>query len=118
MARADSLFELIKYGLINDFVSFRKAVEALCVEERAKQHTVLANKIQELLLDRDRKVESKENVSNMAFLRNGTTDGHNLFWEKIPKGDRKQWFSRPDALYISPDHTPKEIQISWTQNRL
>lgn len=85
MARADSLFELIKYGLINDFVSFRKAVEALCVEERAKQHTVLANKIQELLLDRDRKVESKENVSNMAFLRNGTTDGHNLFWEKIPQ---------------------------------
>ena len=49
MARADLLCELVKYGLINDSTSFRKAAEALCAEERAKQHTVLATKIDELL---------------------------------------------------------------------
>ena len=49
MARADLLCELIKYGLINDSVHFRKATEALCAEERSKQHTVLAAKIDELL---------------------------------------------------------------------
>ena len=49
MARADLLCELIKYGLNNDKLSFRKAVEALCAEERAKQHIVLATKIEELL---------------------------------------------------------------------
>lgn len=49
MARADLLCELVKYGLINDPTSFRKAAEALCAEERAKQHTVLATKIDELL---------------------------------------------------------------------
>ena len=49
MARADLLCELIKYGLVNDSTSFRKAAEALCAEERAKQHTVLATKIDELL---------------------------------------------------------------------
>lgn len=49
MARADLMCELIKYGLINDSTNFRRAAEALCAEERAKQHTVLANKIQELL---------------------------------------------------------------------
>ena len=49
MARADLLCELIKYGLVNDSASFRKAAEALCAEERAKQHTVLATKIDELL---------------------------------------------------------------------
>ena len=42
MARADLLCELIKYGLMGDNPSFRKAAEALCAEERAKQHTVLA----------------------------------------------------------------------------
>ena len=49
MARADLLCELIKYGLINDSSNFRKATEALCAEERSKQHTVLAAKIDELL---------------------------------------------------------------------
>lgn len=47
MARADLLCELIRYGLVNDSASFRKAAEALCAEERAKQHTVLAAKIEE-----------------------------------------------------------------------
>lgn len=45
MARADLLCELIKYGLLNNPTNFRKAAEALCADERAKQHTVLANKI-------------------------------------------------------------------------
>ena len=49
MARADLLCELIKYGLVNDSANFRKATEALCAEERSKQHTVLAAKIDELL---------------------------------------------------------------------
>ena len=48
MARADLMCELIKYGLLNDNINFRKAAEALCAEERAKQHTILANKIQDL----------------------------------------------------------------------
>lgn len=49
MARADLLCELIKYGLLNNPTNFRKAAEALCADERAKQHTVLANKIEDLL---------------------------------------------------------------------
>ena len=40
---------LIKYGILNDPTNFRKAAEALCAEERAKQHTILANKIEDLL---------------------------------------------------------------------
>ncbi len=49
MARADLLCELIKAGLTKDDVSFRKAAEAICTEERSKQHEILANKISELL---------------------------------------------------------------------
>ena len=49
MARADLLCDIIKYGLNGDNVNFRKAAEAICAEERVKQHGVLANRIEEML---------------------------------------------------------------------
>lgn len=82
MARADLLCELIKYGLQNDNVNFRKAAEALSAEERAKQHTVLANKIQDLL-----SIEKKQSIernSSLSTIRSGVNESA-LFWEKIPQ---------------------------------
>jgi SpoVK/Ycf46/Vps4 family AAA+-type ATPase len=49
MARADLLTELVKFGMIGDKVRFRKVVEAIIAEERAKKHTVLANMLEELI---------------------------------------------------------------------
>ena len=83
MARADLLCELIKYGLINDSSNFRKAIEALCAEERSKQHTVLAAKIDELL-KKSHKSIAKDNVLSPATIRSGTSE-QNLFMEKIPQ---------------------------------
>ena len=83
MARADLLCELIKYGLINDSSNFRKATEALCAEERSKQHTVLAAKIDELL-KKSHKSIAKDNVLSPATIRSGTSE-QNLFMEKIPQ---------------------------------
>jgi len=76
MARADLLCDLIKYGLLGDSVNFRKAAEAICAEERAKQHTVLAEKIEELL-----KIATKPISST---LKNGINENA-FFWEKTPK---------------------------------
>lgn len=83
MARADLLCELLKYGLICDSVSFRKAAEAICAEERAKQHTVLANKIEDLL-KLGKKPLMKESEGKPTFFRSGN-DEQNLFWEKVPQ---------------------------------
>lgn len=83
MARADLICELIKYGLINDYTNFRKATEALCAEERSKQHTVLAAKIDELL-KKSHKSIAKDNVLSPATIRSGTSE-QNLFMEKIPQ---------------------------------
>lgn len=83
MARADLLCELIRYGLVNDSVSFRKAAEALCAEERAKQHTVLAAKIEELLKNSCRPI-ARENPNSPAIIRGGISD-QSLFSEKIPQ---------------------------------
>ena len=83
MARADLLCELIKYGLNNDSVSFRKAAEALCAEERAKQHIVLAAKIEELLKNNARHI-SKESTVSPTIIRNGMNE-QSLFTEIIPR---------------------------------
>ncbi len=49
MARADLITDLVTYGMSGDRARFRKTVEALIVEERAKNHGVLANRLGELL---------------------------------------------------------------------
>lgn len=82
MARADLMCELIKYGLLNDNVNFRKAAEALCAEERAKQHTILANKIQDLLCIEKKQVIERN--SSVNVVRGGMSES-NLFWEKTPQ---------------------------------
>lgn len=49
MARADLLTSLVKFGVSGDKARFRKVAEAIIAEERAKQHTVLADKLEKLL---------------------------------------------------------------------
>jgi SpoVK/Ycf46/Vps4 family AAA+-type ATPase len=45
MARADLLLDLVRAGARDDQILFRKAVEALISEERAKQHYILADRL-------------------------------------------------------------------------
>jgi hypothetical protein len=45
MARADLLIDIVKGGAEGDHQLFRRALEALIVEERAKSHTVLADRL-------------------------------------------------------------------------
>lgn len=83
MARADLLYELIKCGLVNDSANFRKATEALCAEERAKQHTVLAAKIDDLLRQSHKPI-SKEDMTPPMVVR-GSMSEQSLFFEKVPR---------------------------------
>lgn len=82
MARADLLCELIKYGLNCDSASFKKAAEAICAEERAKQHTILANKIEDLLKETKRTFVKE--TETPLVVRNISNE-QNLFWEKVPQ---------------------------------
>ena len=79
MARADLLCDIIKYGSTGDFVNFRKAAEAICAEERANQHTILANKIEEIL--QNSKMNRREPPH---FSQNAVLGEQNLYFEKIP----------------------------------
>ena len=58
MARADLILNLVKAGSKGDRIQFRKAVEALAADERAKQHTALADRIiRSLSLNGNRQLE-------------------------------------------------------------
>ena len=94
MARADLLCELIKYGLLDDSTNFRKAAEALCAEERAKQHTILANKIENLLKTSRRPIS--KDTANQSILR-GSVNEQSLFTEKTPK-KRLDHLILPDSV--------------------
>ena len=45
MARADLILNLVKAGTRGDQAQFQKIVEALAVDERAKKHTILADRL-------------------------------------------------------------------------
>lgn len=83
MAKSDSLIEIIKYALNDDKNRLRKSVEALCAEEREKQHLVVANKIENILINS----KINKNTREIAFINNRIINSENLFIEKIPKKD-------------------------------
>ena len=101
MARADLLCELIKAGLTNDNVSFRKAAEAICAEERSKQHEILANRISELL-------NNKQYQNNCAtrntpqIVNSNNVNSSQFFHEKNPT-------KRLDQLLL-PDNVLKSCR--------
>lgn len=98
MARADLLCELIKSGLNKDDISFRKAAEAICAEERSKQHEILANRISELL---NSKKYNNLNYNNVPqFINSSNAIYNQLFYEKVP-AKRLDQLLLPENVYIS-----------------
>lgn len=83
MARADLLCELIRSGLANDSVSFRKAAEAICAEERSKQHEILANRISEMLNNRQYQNNSSTR-NNPHIINSSALTASQLINEKVP----------------------------------
>jgi len=75
MARADILISLVQSASRNDMVSFRKSVESLIAEERAKKHNILADRLALSLNNR-----SKNGISVRP---NG--EANDLIFEVIPQ---------------------------------
>ena len=94
MARADLLCDIIKYGLSNDQKRLRQSVEAMCAEEREKQHRVLADKIDTLLRTSANRERREEASSTPRIVSNGSAK--NFFTEVAPE-------KRLSEL-ILPDH--------------
>ena len=75
MARADILISLVQAASRNDMVSFRKSIESMIAEERAKKHNILA----------DRLASSLNNGSKKSFSSRPNGDVNDLVFEVIPQ---------------------------------
>ena len=86
MAKADLLCDVIRSGLAGDLLSLRKAVEAISAEERAKNHEILAQKIEIILKTTHPTLSTNRdgNESRQTFLTRDRTAA-SLFHEKIPE---------------------------------
>ncbi len=79
MARADLLVRLVNAGVQGDNTTFRKIVSAIIAEERAKQHHVLAEQLEEKLMSSS----ASRFTGNKTALFDPSLS--NLFTEIIPK---------------------------------
>jgi SpoVK/Ycf46/Vps4 family AAA+-type ATPase len=97
MARADLLTDLVRHGMAGDKAKFHKVVEAIIAEERAKKHTVLANKLEELL----RSAPADRRISNgNAVLDQRVT---NLLQEIMPERAFDDLILPKEVLEISQE---------------
>jgi AAA+ superfamily predicted ATPase len=97
MARADLLYDVIKYGLAGDSANLRRAAEAICAEERAKQHGIFAAKIESLLKNPARSVRG--DYAQYPLIRNGNGD-QSFFIETNPQ-KRLEHLILPDTVISS-----------------
>ncbi len=79
MARADLLVNLVQTGMKMDKARFRKVVEAIIAEERAQKHTVLAEKLEDVL----KNIPIDQPISNGTPLLGQRVN--NLVQEIVPK---------------------------------
>ncbi len=83
MARADLLCDIIKYGLNNDQKKLRRSIEAMCADEREKQHRVLADRIDTLLRISANKEQREETLSSPKVAPTGSAKS--FFTESVPE---------------------------------
>jgi len=83
MARADLLISLVKYGLNGNKMMQRKVIEAIIAEERSKQHTVLAEKLEAEL----NSLSQEQNSSNNVLATKSSIDSksENFIIEVVPE---------------------------------
>lgn len=93
MARADILISLVQSASRNDMVSFRKSVESMIAEERAKKHNILA----------DRLASSLNNGSKNSISIRPNGDVNDLVFEVIPQKNFEDLILNEQMLKICRD---------------
>src|SRR5438445_21887 len=77
MARSDLILSLVRAGAKGDHQLFRKSVEAIIAEERAKQHNVLADQLTDCL--------KANGASERPSLSSNGASSVDLFYEITPR---------------------------------
>jgi len=94
MARADILLSLVQSANRNDMVSFRKSVESLIAEERAKKHNILADRLAA-------SINENGNKNNTTIRPNG--HAKDLVFEIVPQKQFDDLIIEEQPLKICKD---------------
>lgn len=117
MARADLLCELIKAGLRKDDMTFRRATQAICAEERTKQHEILANKIEQLLKENPEQTTYTSRNPSMHTINSINSIPKHLFEEKMPE-KRLEQLLLPDNVVETCRAILKILLFKWEEKFL
>ena len=112
MARADLLIDLVKYANIGNKSMIKKVVEAIISEERNKQHTILADKLQNEL--QKATFVDKGQSNNITFNGNKSLLDHgaeNLFAEISPVKKFTDLVLPNDVVKISEQFIQEQFRV-------
>lgn len=114
MARADLLTNLIEKGINGDFVRFRKVAETIIAEERAKQHTILSDRLEKILRESDKRTTL--NGKSTEFAKSAYR-AQNLMHEIIPEKQLGDLVLPKDVLEtcreVTEEHHRAELLRSY-----
>ena len=107
MARADLIVDLVRYAITGNKPMIKKVTEAIVSEERKKQHTILADKI-ENELNKNRPIDSS-NTANLNTNGKAIIDyrAENLITEIFPT-KRLSDLILPTEVQVSSNHFIQE----------
>lgn len=97
MARADLLVDLVKYASSGNKPMVKKVTEAIIAEEREKQHTVLADRLQNELMRAPADVPQPKGSNNPMVV--SETRAENFIQEKEPTRTLASLILPPEVRY-------------------
>lgn len=109
MARADLLIDLIKYAVAGNKPMIRKVAEAIIAEERSKQHTILADKLEvELYKNTNDTLSNSSSTSNRIQLE---SKAENLITEITPQRKIDTLILPKDIVQICEQYIQEQYRV-------
>jgi len=109
MARADLLLDLIKYAMAGNKPKIRKVAEAIIAEERSKQHTILADKLEAELSKSPIDMPPSNGSSNNRLQLDSRAD--NLITEVIPQRKMDSLILPNDVFQICAQYIQEQYRV-------
>lgn len=112
MARADLLIDLVKYAIAGNKPMIKKVAEAIIAEERNKQHTILADKIENELL-KVHLVDENQNTNSFYSNTKSSIDcrAENLLTEVSPTKKLTDLVLPSDVKNISEQFIREQYRV-------
>jgi SpoVK/Ycf46/Vps4 family AAA+-type ATPase len=109
MARADLLIDLIKYAIMGNKPMIRKVAEAVIAEERSKQHTILADKLEAELNKSTNDSTSNGNSTNNRIQLDSRAE--NLITEVSPQRKMDSLILPKDVIQICEQYIQEQYRV-------